>query len=66
MHFMTDRTTLFSVKEAAEKLRVTTKTIRRWAQKHTLPGMKVGPRGDWRFTSEDLNKVTQRKEVNTV
>lgn len=53
----------FTVSTAAEFLGVTAKTIRRWAQKNILPGLKVGPRGDWRFTDQDLLGMVKRKGV---
>lgn len=52
---------LFGVSQAAEFLGVSVKTIRRWAQQGRLSGMKVGPRGDWRFTQNDLLKMVQKK-----
>ena len=56
---------LFNVRKAAKFLLVTPKTIRTWAQGRILPGFKIGPRGDWRFTKNDLMKVIKgRKEVN--
>ena len=41
---------LLSVKQAAEFIGVSVPTIRRWAQQKKLIGLKVGSRGDWRFT----------------
>ncbi len=51
---------LFTVQQAAIFLHVSPKTIRKWAQKKTLRGMKVGPRGDWRFTKDDLLKMIKK------
>ena len=45
---------LLNVKQAAEFLGVNIGTIRRWARSKALPGLKVGIRGDWRFTKDDL------------
>ncbi len=39
---------LLNVQEAAEFLKVSISTIRRWAQSKELVGLKVGIRGDWR------------------
>ncbi|MBI2314460.1 helix-turn-helix domain-containing protein [Candidatus Daviesbacteria bacterium] len=52
---------LYSVREAAEFLHVSPKTIRTWAQKTKLKGIKIGPRGDWRFTKEELLKMIHKK-----
>lgn len=42
---------------AADYLGVSIKTIRRWAQVGKLQGVKVGSRGDWRFSYDELNKM---------
>lgn len=47
----------FTVQQAAKLLYVSPKTIRSWAQKKKLEGIKVGPRGDWRFTRKQLEKM---------
>lgn len=44
---------------AARHLGVSVKTIRKWAQSGQLKGSKVGSRGDWRFTLDDLSRVIQ-------
>lgn len=49
--------------EASQYLGVSIKTVRRWAQKGQLRGSKVGPRGDWRFAYEDLDKLIQQTSV---
>jgi excisionase family DNA binding protein len=45
---------LLNVNQAAQFLGVNVGTIRRWARSKVLPGLKVGIRGDWRFTQGDL------------
>lgn len=45
---------LLNVQKAAIFLGVNANTIRRWAKKGKLKGVKVGSRGDWRFTKDDL------------
>jgi excisionase family DNA binding protein len=52
---------LFTAAQAAKFLHVSVKTIRTWAQKGCLKGMKVGPRGDWRFMKKDLLKMINKK-----
>jgi excisionase family DNA binding protein len=48
---------LLTVRQAAQVLNVSAKTIRKWAQLKKLKGMKIGSRGDWRFTNEELLKM---------
>ncbi len=48
---------LLNVQQAAKFLSVGVSTIRRWAQQGKLHGLKVGTRGDWRFSKEDLLKM---------
>jgi PAS domain S-box-containing protein/excisionase family DNA binding protein len=50
---------LLNVQKAASFLGVSTNTIRLWAQKDKLNGVKVGSRGDWRFSKEELSKMIQ-------
>lgn len=45
---------LLNVRDAAAFLAVHPNTVRRWAQANKLPGRRLGARGDWRFTREDL------------
>lgn len=56
---------LLSVKQAAIFLGVSVPTIRRWAQNNLLQGVKVGVRGDWRFTEENLSKLAQKPSEET-
>jgi len=53
---------LLNVQKAASFLDVSAHTIRRWAQLGKLKGVKIGSRGDWRFTKDDLLKMI-RKEM---
>jgi len=50
---------LFNVQQASQLLGVSLKSIRRWAQQKKIRGLKVGSRGDWRFTKEDLLKMVK-------
>lgn len=56
---MTQETELLNVQQASRLIGVSPKTIRRWAQTKKVRGLKVGTRGDWRFTKEDLLKLVQ-------
>lgn len=49
--------------EAATYLGVSVKTVRRWAQNGKLKGHKVGSRGDWRFSHEQLNNLFHYDDV---
>ena len=50
---------LLNVQQASQLLGVSLKSIRRWAQQKKIRGLKVGSRGDWRFTKEDLLKMVK-------
>ncbi len=55
---------MLNVRQAAAFLGVSVNTIRRWAQNKKITGLKIGTRGDWRFTKEDLLiMVKTNKEV---
>ncbi len=51
------KSTLINCQQAAQSLGVSIKTIRQWAQAGKLHGVKVGSRGDWRFTHDELSKM---------
>jgi excisionase family DNA binding protein len=53
---------LLTVRQAAQILNVSPKTIRKWAQLKKLKGMKIGTRGDWRFTKEELLKLIRHAD----
>jgi PAS domain S-box-containing protein/excisionase family DNA binding protein len=57
---------LLSVKKAAQFLSVSSDTIRRWAHTNQLKGIKVGSRGDWRFTKKDLLQMIQNLQENNI
>jgi excisionase family DNA binding protein len=48
---------LLNVRNAAIYLGVSVTTIRRWAQSKKIIGLKIGTRGDWRFTKKELSKM---------
>ena len=56
---MTQDIDLLNVQQASKMIGVSPKTIRRWAQTKKIRGLKVGTRGDWRFTKEDLLKMVK-------
>jgi len=55
--------TLLNVQQSAAFLGVNSATIRRWAKTNQLNGIKVGSRGDWRFTEEALSKLTSKPSI---
>ncbi|HSH17913.1 MAG TPA: ATP-binding protein [Candidatus Saccharimonadales bacterium] len=57
--------TLLDVRQAAVFLRVNPGTIRRWAQDGRLTGLKIGVRGDWRFTEESLLRLAHANTPHT-
>lgn len=48
---------LLNVRQAAEFLNVNPFTIRRWAKAGRVTAVKIGTRGDWRFTEPELAKT---------
>nr|MBP7967766.1 PAS domain-containing protein [Candidatus Woesebacteria bacterium] len=65
-----DEPALLNVKKAAAYLGVSPSAIRQWALSGKLVGLKVGSRGDWRFTKEKLSKLTtnpiERKKLDKI
>ena len=53
---------LLNVQKAASFLDVSVNTIRRWAQLNKLNGVKIGSRGDWRFTKNNLLLMVRKVE----
>lgn len=50
---------LYTVKEVAKILKVCTKTVTNWLNDGTIKGFK--PRGQWRITSEELERIKEGK-----
>lgn len=53
---------LLNVMQAAAFLNVSMSTIRRWSQGKDLVGVKVGIRGEWRFTKKELLKMIKKSD----
>lgn len=51
---------ILTIRDVAEYLRVTEKTVYGLAQKRKIPGFKVG--GQWRFRREDLDDWIKRQQ----
>lgn len=56
---------LFTIQKAAAFLGVNVNTIRNWAKCGVLQGVKVGSRGDWRFTEESLLAMIQQPDLRS-
>ena len=56
---------LLNVQKAVKLLGMSPKTIRKWVRLRKLKGFKVGSRGDWRFTKEDVLNMIQKEKNNT-
>ncbi|PID38747.1 MAG: DNA-binding protein [Proteobacteria bacterium] len=55
---------ILTIREVAEYLKVTEKTVYGLAQKGKIPGFKVG--GQWRFKREDIDQwIEDGKEAAT-
>jgi excisionase family DNA binding protein len=57
MNIKKEEPQLLNVRDAASFLGIKANTIRIWAQSGKLKGIKIGTRGDWRFTKEELSKM---------
>ncbi len=60
---LTIKTELLNVQQSAAFLGVNPATIRRWAKTSQLNGVKVGSRGDWRFTKDELSKLSHKPSI---
>lgn len=54
--------TILTIREVAEFLRVTEKTIYRMASEKRIPAFKVG--GSWRFDKTDIEKWIEDNKKN--
>lgn len=49
-----------TVKEVAERLRVSERSVRRWLESGDLRGFRFGDRAGWRVREEDLDAFVAR------
>jgi excisionase family DNA binding protein len=61
-----ENSALYDVNEAAHMLDVSPGTIRRWVHEKRLAGIKVGVRGDWRFTRSNLYEMVEGVNSKTI
>jgi excisionase family DNA binding protein len=59
-------TKLYTKSEVARMFRVSRMTVYRWVRLGILSGRRVGKRGDWRISQDDIDAMLQRvnKEGN--
>jgi excisionase family DNA binding protein len=53
--------TYYTLREVAEKLRVSRRTVYRWVQAKELPAYKLG--GEFRITERDLEKFLEARRT---
>lgn len=51
--------TLLTLEEAAEQLGVSKSTLRRWTRQGIIESIRINPRGDRRFTPEQLQNFVR-------
>jgi len=49
--------TMLTIREVCQLLHVHSNTLRRWANQGLLKAYRIGPRGDRRFTAEDVSAL---------
>jgi excisionase family DNA binding protein len=59
-------TKLYTKSEVAKMFRVSRMTVYRWVRLGILSGHRVGKRGDWRISQDDIDAMLERvnKEGN--
>ena len=55
---------LLTVKDVAEQLRVTERTVREWLRNGRIVGRNLGGQAGWRVRSEDLDRFIEQLETN--
>jgi len=57
---------MFTVSELARLLNVHINTVRRWSNQGILKAYRIGPRGDRRFSKEDVDSfLAENLEANS-
>lgn len=59
---MAKTTRLYTPDQVAEILQVSVPTIKRWLLSGELPGLKIGPAGQWRVRSDELAKYIETRQ----
>ena len=55
---------ILKLQEVAVLLSAHTNTVRRWSDQGILKGYRIGPRGDRRFTQEDITRFLGELKAN--
>ena len=53
---MTTNKEFYTIKEAADALKVSVPTVRRWIEDNTIEARKIG--GRWRIPSSEIDRLT--------
>ena len=56
---------MLTLRDVAETLKVSETTVRRWVRAGSLPGYKVGKRGQLRVREEDLELFLEQQRVSS-
>ncbi len=56
-----DKNRMLTSKQTARLLNVHINTVRRWNNHGLLSAYRIGPRGDRRFSKEEVNRFLQEK-----
>lgn len=52
---------MYSTKQISDMLGVTEQTVREWLKSGEMKGLKVGGRGQWRVSEDDLNNYLKER-----
>jgi len=55
---------MLTVREVAQLLHIHSNTLRRWADQGIITVYRIGPRGDRRFSKEDITGFLQEIKIN--
>ena len=59
---MTDKSQLYTVREIADKLTVTERTVYRWIASEKIEYLRHGENGQYRFTEAHINDFLKGKK----
>ena len=54
----------YTPEQVAERLQVSTWTVKRWLRDGELTGVRVGPRGVWRVSASDIAAFLDEQRKN--
>jgi excisionase family DNA binding protein len=53
---------LLTISETSQLLRIHRNTLRRWSDRGIIRAYRIGPRGDRRFRSEDVEALFKKRD----